>query len=531
VRLHQRSDDRVRGLFSSWTAPSRIALLTMALLALGACNVDSFLDPSVAGRWEATPTIVPILDRIAVIEDGTGDEVEQSQVEPHDLIPEIEEYTVGSGDVIEVIIFGLFTRGVPERFTVTVDARGYINLPQVGSVFVSRATRDQAIDAIAQATGRLMDDPIVSITVQGRRQTTFNLIGSVTSPGTYVIPEPDYRLLEALSVGGAFNEDAEDVFVIRQVALTGDAAGFQLPPEAPDPVHQPIDSTTPDAPHSDPDMGTDPGAAGDDLLKVIDDLSQPQVPDGGQPVVMSEPGGAVIRRTRPSAIQPDRPAPVIELVDDEPGRLSRQPIEAEQGAGGASWMFLDGRWVLVRKPTTGSNGSEPGSGMDEPVVTQRVISVPMKKLMAGDARYNLVIRPGDIIRVPRAESGRIFMAGQVDRPGVYTLSPKLTLTRALDAAGGLGPIAIPERVDLVRMVGDDRQAIVRLNLRAIEEGTQPDIYLKDNDRINIGTNFWALPLAVVRGGFRTNYGFGFLLDRNFGNDVFGAPPINRNFGQ
>jgi len=26
------------------------------------------------------------------------------------------------------------------------------------------------------------------------------------------------------------------------------------------------------------------------------------------------------------------------------------------------------------------------------------------------------------------------------------------------------------------------------------------------------------------------YGFGFLLDRNFGNDVFGAPPTNQ-FGQ
>lgn len=519
MRLHRISEDRVRGQNTLWAAPTRIALLATAVLALAGCKVDSYLDPSIVGRWEATPTIVPILDRIAIIEDGSGDEVELSQVEPHDLIPEIEEYTLGSGDVMEVIVFGLFTRGVPERFTVIVDARGYINLPQVGSIFVSRATREQATAAIAQATSRLMEDPIVSITIQGRRQSTFNLIGSVQNPGTYVIPEPDYRLLEALSVGGSFNEDAEDVFVIRQVALTGDAAGFQVPPP---------EAATPDI---EPAPGTpdDVGEAGDDLLKVIDDLSRPQVPQGGQPVVMSEPGGARVRRTRPSSIQPERPAPLIELVDDEPGRVSEQPIDADQGSGGASWMFLDGRWVLVRKPTTGSNGAEPGSGVDEPVVTQRVIAVSIKKLLAGDARYNLVIRPGDIIRVPRIESGRIFLAGQIDRPGVYSLSPKLTLTRALDAAGGLGPVAIPERVDLIRMVGDDRQAIVRLNLRAIEEGTQPDIYLKDNDRINVGTSFWALPLAVLRGGFRTNYGFGFLLDRNFGNDVFGAPPTNRNF--
>ena len=37
-------------------------------------------------------------------------------------------------------------------------------------------------------------------------------------------------------------------------------------------------------------------------------------------------------------------------------------------------------------------------------------------------------------------------------------------------------------------------------------------------------------LSVLRSGFRATYGFGFLLDRNFGNDVFGAPPLNE-FGQ
>ena len=44
----------------------------------------------------------------------------------------------------------------------------------------------------------------------------------------------------------------------------------------------------------------------------------------------------------------------------------------------------------------------------------------------------------------------------------------------------------------------------------------------------IGTTFWATPLAVVRNGLRATYGFGFLLDRNFGNDVFGAPPSDNN---
>jgi hypothetical protein len=76
------------------------------------------------------------------------------------------------------------------------------------------------------------------------------------------------------------------------------------------------------------------------------------------------------------------------------------------------------------------------------------------------------------------------------------------------------------------MLGPDRQAIVRVNLRAIAEGTQPDIILKSDDMVNIGTNFWALPLAVLRNGFRASYGYGFILDRNFGYDIFGPQRTN-----
>jgi hypothetical protein len=71
-----------------------------------------------------------------------------------------------------------------------------------------------------------------------------------------------------------------------------------------------------------------------------------------------------------------------------------------------------------------------------------------------------------------------------------------------------------------------RQATIRINMRAIAEGTQPEILIKPDDRINVGTNLWAFPLAVVRNGFRASYGFGFLLDRNFADEVFGVTVIN-----
>ena len=76
-------------------------------------------------------------------------------------------------------------------------------------------------------------------------------------------------------------------------------------------------------------------------------------------------------------------------------------------------------------------------------------------------------------------------------------------------------------MDLTRRIGNDQEATVRLNLREIFHGHEPDFYLKPDDTINVGTSFMTTPLTLIRRGVRLSYGFGFILDRNFANDVFG----------
>lgn len=212
-----------------------------------------------------------------------------------------------------------------------------------------------------------------------------------------------------------------------------------------------------------------------------------------------------------------------------PPPASESAPAPSSASGEGSWVFIEGRWVNVARPAAAAPGLAgevvPGSGpRSEALVTQRVIRIPVQRLVSGDARYNIVLRPGDIVRVPPQPTGTIFIGGQIARAGSYNMLERLTLTNALTAAGGLTQTAVPERVDLRRMVSTDQVAIVRLNVRAIFEGTHPDIFLKPNDQIIIGTNFWATPLAIIRNGFRATYGFGFLVDRNFGSDIFGVPP-------
>lgn len=495
------------------------------------CETDAwFHDPSVIGYWEHTPTRVPILERISAIEGPADEFVEVEQIQPQDLKPVVEAYRVSSGDLVEVQIWDIPVVGQPSLFQPIVDAQGFIELPQLGQIYVHGMTVDEVRESIINAAADLVADPVVTVTVTSRRDQTYSIIGQVGGPGTYLVPEPDFRLLEAVTTAGGIPESIPEVYIIRQVALSESVRGVGEEPQGP--TGQTGNDQRPAPPSA------------EELIDIIDDLTTPEDEgDNGNDNGNDNGGGgspALYATSNPdrkfSYRQPEQEEPPIDLIDAD-DNATEQPAEgAVPSREGGSWMFLNGKWVRVRTPGTGEEGGVPSSGEDlaqtaEQLVTQRVIVVPTNRLLAGDARYNPVIRPGDVIRVPSPIQGPVYIAGFVNRPGTYTLPAvgKLTLTQAITSAGGLASVAMPERVDLTRRVDESHQATIRLNLRAIFERTQPDVFLKPEDSINVGTNFWAFPWAVARNGFRMTYGFGFLLDRNFGNDVFGAPPVNRGF--
>jgi protein involved in polysaccharide export with SLBB domain len=145
-----------------------------------------------------------------------------------------------------------------------------------------------------------------------------------------------------------------------------------------------------------------------------------------------------------------------------------------------------------------------------------VIKIPLDALRSGDPRYNIIIRPGDVIFVQAAETGYFYVMGHVQKPGVYTLTgQQITLRQAVAAAGNLDALAIPRRAELIRRLGSNQEVIVLVNLQKIFDGDQPDIFLKKNDTLNIGTDALATFLAVTRNAYRASYGFGFVYDRNF----------------
>jgi polysaccharide export outer membrane protein len=150
-----------------------------------------------------------------------------------------------------------------------------------------------------------------------------------------------------------------------------------------------------------------------------------------------------------------------------------------------------------------------------------LIKIPADRVVAGDPRYNIVIRPGDTIYVPVDVAGVFYITGQVNGTGPVRLAGPTTLKQAITMAGGLGALAYPKKCEVVRRIGENREEVVMVDLEKIGKGEQPDFYVKPHDLINVGTHFTSRWRAVLRNAFRAAYGFGFVYDRNFADSAYG----------
>ncbi len=238
---------------------------------------------------------------------------------------------------------------------------------------------------------------------------------------------------------------------------------------------------------------------------------------------------------------PEMPGIIEEPIDVKVDMLepSFEPIVPEgieeQGEEGRiEWIFQDGKWIPIQvgPPVQPEPRRvveiEPRGAIEVPgelVVPgfewaeqspTRVIKIPADKLLAGDPRYNILIKPGDSIHVPVDIIGEFCIMGNVNRQGYINITGRpMTLKMAIAAAGGLDALAWPKRCEVVRRIGEDKEEIVMVDLDKIASGEQPDFFIKPNDLINVGTHPTSVWRAVLRNAFRATYGFGFIYDRNF----------------
>jgi protein involved in polysaccharide export with SLBB domain len=469
------------GIFNTTRLLSAGAVL--AAVVLGGCGhvpddgqgPNGLLDPTAVGNFNkgaGKPLVVPILTELDLA--GEAGRTEFASARPpsaDDLQINADDYRIGRNDLVTVTIADLVGQGVETQTTKRVSESGNVSLPLVGTVRLLDLTEYEAERAVVDAYARanLIQNANVQVVVTEARARTFSIMGAVAQPGQYAIVQSDFRVLDALVLarGVTAPVGVQKIYIVRNIGTNAPADGQQQPPAG---QGEPQPSPTLIQPRSSAEDAAGPGQ----LARAV------YLQTEGQPAQE----GVV----------------VIEGQERTVGPAAQGAANAQAGAATQPQQF-------------------EGFGELQEPTDKRVIEVDYEALKAGELKYNVVIRPGDLIIVPEPAVGEYYMAGHVLRPGVYSLTGRnITLKQAIASAAMFDALAIPSRTEIVRRLPGDREVFVRVDLEKIFAGQQSDIYLKPNDIVNVGTNAAAPFLAALRGAFRFTYGFGFLYDRNFYDD-------------
>lgn len=548
-----------------------LCLLGMAfavMVILGGCSNDA-LDPSQIGRFRPVPVVNVILDSLGVADEPNPVYAGAEDPRPEDVIAYDQDYVFGTGDVIRISIFELRQSGVPFVNDFVVTETGNISIPDVGVVRAAGLTEVELEEEIKQILSPtiLLNPSVTAVLIQSESRL-FSIYGNgIGRPGRYEIPRKNFRLSEAVALAGGVAEfNLSYIYVTRQV--TGEQAlANELPDSERDisepyipqrSTRQPVEERPASAAQPQTEKKTSEGVV---------EVEEPAIPEEME-----------IREVEPGEVTPEEPAeqteeellemiapyakqvpgvnPQVISVSDVSQSNELDTLTFLQGAdmeGRVEWEFRNGRWVPVQ--VGGEPVGEEGIGDDTEQPSQpqtrtlpekaiplgdraigqygwsdiggaglqtRTIRIPVDSLVSGDPRYDIIIQPGDSVSVPVDLIGEFWVMGNVNAQGPISITGRpLTLKMAIASAGGLGPLAYPKKVEVIRRIGRNKEEIVMVDLEKIAKGQQPDFFIKPYDLINVGTHGTSRWMAVLRNAFRAEYGFGFTYSRNFAVEDFG----------
>lgn len=165
---------------------------------------------------------------------------------------------------------------------------------------------------------------------------------------------------------------------------------------------------------------------------------------------------------------------------------------------------------LIRPPRLEDAGTQEKKGSEEQTIRTFVIDLEAF-LVKGDLTLNLALSHGDVLNIPL--SGKIFVGGEVIRPGGFPLKGKrMTLSQAIAMAEGLKSKADASETKIFRYLGQgsEREAI-SVNIDAIQKGQREDPFLQENDIVIVPKSGMKAFLIEFRDTIKGLLGFGFSL--------------------
>lgn len=119
-----------------------------------------------------------------------------------------------------------------------------------------------------------------------------------------------------------------------------------------------------------------------------------------------------------------------------------------------------------------------------------IASVKVKNTMdASDPSQNIVIMPGDVISVPKAQV--VYAVGSVVRPGGFLLGEhdSMSSLQVISLAEGFDKVAAPANARILRAVpGSPNRTQIPINLKLLMAGKAPDVPLRADDILFVPTS-------------------------------------------
>jgi polysaccharide export outer membrane protein len=408
-------------------------------------------------------------------------------------------YTLGAGDRIRVEIFRLPQYSGEQEILVN----GSINLPKVGSILLQGLTLEQAAAAIAAKynSARILREPLVTVSLLTPRPIRIGIAGEINRPGSYTIPIEGSRLptlTQVLKLAGGITQAAD----LRNVQLNRVQQGGSQQAIAVD-LWQLVQT----------------GDLNNDLT--LRDGDTIYIPTASQINLAEAP------QLASASFSVDKTQPINVAVLGEVRQPGTHTIQAEATSGGLPTVtqaiksagginpLADVRQIQIRRLT--KTGSE------------QAITINLWQLLqAGDLQQDLILQNGDTVFVPTvedlnlAESAKlrsvsfgpdktqplnITAIGEVFRPGTYTVTGSArtseagipggesgaesipTVTRAIQIAGGIKPLANIRQIQVRRLTSTGTERIIEVDLwKLLQEGdSSQDIILQEGDTIVVPT--------------------------------------------
>jgi polysaccharide biosynthesis/export protein len=344
-------------------------------------------------------------------------------------------YRLGPGDRLVLILTG----DVSQSYTLDVTREGFIVVPQAGQIYVNNLTLGQLEDILYTRLGRVYSGvrrgpgatTRFSITPARLRSNQVFVVGDVVAPGSYRISSAATALTALYAASGPSDNGSLRNIQIKRAGRTVDVLD----------VYDYLIN----------------GDASHDVRLLTGDVVL--VPTHGNFVRVV---GEIIRPATYELKPNETLADAIRFAGGFTPTAARTRIQIERilppsqrGQGGRDRVTID-----VSPATLTSEGTGP--------------AVP---LLGGD-----VVR---VFKVTERVRNRVSISGNVWQPGSLGLTPGMTVSQALHAAGGPKPDSYLGQVLISRLNSDSTRSQLHAMLADTTGRVIGDFALKEDDQIRV----------------------------------------------